>query len=75
MRFWRLGRMSQIFVAILAGVCSKETGHHLWLWSDLQILVMIADFLGQLPCNREYRFESLEIAVISAALLTLTHYH
>jgi len=30
--------MGQIFVAKLAGVCSKGAGQ-LWLWSDRQILV------------------------------------
>ena len=30
--------MGQIFVAKLAGVCSKRAGQ-LWLWSDRQILV------------------------------------
>jgi len=30
--------MGQIFVAVLAGFCSKEVGQR-WLWSDQQIRV------------------------------------
>ena len=35
-RFEFVYRMGKIFVTILTGVCSKETGQ-LWLWSDWKI--------------------------------------